>query len=63
MKQMARGDGLGLKFIIILLDFIDEVETPVCTSGCIKKDGMYVEYSEIGGYRINGNGEVHDGEV
>jgi len=54
------GDGLGLNFIIILLGFIDEVETPVCTLVSIKKGGIYVGCSETVGDGFNGNGEVHD---
>jgi len=61
--EMSGGcDGLGLNFIIILLGFIDEVETLVCTSRSINKDGMYVGCSEIGGDGIDGNGEFHDGK-
>ena len=54
--------GWGLNFLMTLYHFSHKVEASLCSSGNIKKDGMYVGYKEIGGGGINGNGEVQDGK-
>ena len=38
------GLGFGLKILMTFLIFINKVIDLVCTSRCIKKEGMYVGY-------------------
>lgn len=53
--------GSSLIFLIILLSSIDEDQVSLCNLENFRKDGIYVQYNEIGGVSINHNEESGNG--